>query len=263
MASLRKRYQDHLEDVAKDAPAIAPTPQASAAELPPPMDAAKPAEPAERPETENPVEVASRKALSDRLREMENAERLSREGMQQQLHSALPPVEPEPQPQDPFAQLPERVQRWYRDNPKLAADPEQAARVNYCHHVAAREVGEAFTEPYYDRMEQMLGLRPRQSNGNGYPQQSVQPVGQRQSAPRQQAFSGAPVSAPPSREVPSMSTGKRVTDRVPLTREEVELALQGKHTPEESDQVAIQRYEQNKKKMLELKAAGAIQDGRG
>jgi hypothetical protein len=59
-------------------------------------------------------------------------------------------------------------------NPQFLTDPEKAVQIQYCHHVAAREVGEQFTDPYYSRMEQMLGLASA-SNGNGA-QQLVQPV---------------------------------------------------------------------------------------
>jgi hypothetical protein len=51
-------------------------------------------------------------------------------------------------------------------NPQFLTDPEKAVQIQYCHHVAVREVGEQFTDPYYSRMEQMLGLASA-SNGNG------------------------------------------------------------------------------------------------
>jgi hypothetical protein len=60
------------------------------------------------------------------------------------------------------------------------------------------------------------------------------------------------MSAPPTREAPSMSTGRPVGRRAPLTAEEVEIARASGITPE--------RYAQEKEKMLRMKAAGQLDD---
>jgi hypothetical protein len=206
--------------------------------------------PLEQPETKSPADQAAENALRQRLKEMERAEALQR-GQQQQPQIAEPPPEPQQQ-EDPLAHLPSRVQRWYRAHPELATDPERAAQVQYCHHVARREVGQEFTDPYFDRMEAMLF-----GATNGHARPTPQPVNHapaRHSAPppRQPArVSGGPYSAPPTREVPSMTTGHAPSRRAPLTRDELEIARATGISPEE--------YQRNKEIMLRKKQSGEIQ----
>jgi hypothetical protein len=267
MASLHRKYQDRIEvGPRQEAPPVSAPPRA--AELPEP--AANAGKPPPEVETESPAEKAGKDALRQRLAEMERAETLTRQA-QQPPPRAAEPQEPQELPslEDQIAHLPERVQGWYRKHPELAMDPERAAQVQYCHHVARRETGEDMTPVYYDRMEQMLGLRQQppvgaegrpQSNGNGQvesrpsapPRNEAPPDHSRGQAPRRAM--AAPVSAPPTREVPSMTTGRAPRHRAPLTADELQIAQQCGQTPEE--------YQQQKEKMQHLKQIGAIQDGR-
>src|SRR5262245_26136189 len=250
MASLRKRYVDRIEATPhQDALPVASPPEITAAELPPPATDAKPPE---QPDTESPAEKAAQAEITKRLAEMENAEHLAREAQQPQPHVAEPPPQ---QPVDPLEQaiadLPPRVQRWYRAHPELLTDPEQAAKLQYVHHIVAREVGEQFTDPYFDRMESMLGLAP---SGNGQAQRpapSAPPPAQHSPPPRQQPTRPMPVSAPPSREPPSMATGRAPSRRAPLTRDELEIAAASGMTAEQ--------YQAQKERMLRMKAAGEMQ----
>jgi hypothetical protein len=256
MASLRRKYQDRIEvSPTKDAPPVSTPPQVTAAELPEPAVDVKP--PPEV-ETESPADVAAKNALRDRLREMENAESLTRQAQQPPPPRAAEPQEPEqPTLEEMIAHLPPRVQGWYRKHPELATNPERAAQVQYCHHVAARETGEQFGgDNYYDRMESMLGLRQQpQSNGNGQAQHrpAAPAPAPRNEAPVRRAMS-VPVSAPPTREAPSMTTGRPASRRAPLTADELQIASACGQTPEQ--------YQDQKERMLRMKAAGAIQDGR-
>src|SRR5262249_15806268 len=156
--------------------------------------------------------------------EMERAEALQRQPPQQPQHAAEPPLESQ-EPEDPLAQLPPRVRRWYQEHPELATDPERAAQVQYCHHVARRETGGEFTDPYFDRIEAMLFGA---TNGRGESRPSPAPSAARNvepPPPRPQARPmSAPVSAPPTREVPSMSTGRSPRYRAPLTPAQREAA---------------------------------------
>ena len=254
MASLRKKYSQ------VDGPPVS-TPPTTAADLPPVE--ARP--PPELPPSESPVDKAAKEAiaLQLRLKEMERAEQLNRAAAEQ---PPPPPPQEAQQPtlEDHIAHLPPRVQGWYRKHPELATDPEKVAQVQYCHHVAAREVGEQFTEPYYDRMEQMLNLAPR-VNGQTQPRLSPAPAAapRYESPPvRQQQRSAFAYSAPPTREVPSMSTGRPSGRQAPLTRDEIEIALASKLRASESDEAAIRRYQYNREKMNKMKANGEIQDGR-
>jgi len=214
MASIRKRYADRVE-----APSVT-TPPTGAAKLPDPVVDAKPPE---MPATESPVDKAAREAvaLQLRLKEMERAEQLNRDAAQQ---PPPPPQEPQqPTLEDYIAPLPPRMQGWYRKHPEFAMDPEKAAQVQYCHHVARRETGQEFTDPYYDRMESMLGIAPR-TNGQTQPRPSPAPAAPRYEAPVRQQRSTVPMSAPPSRDVPSFSTGRPQGGPVRLTDKQREAA---------------------------------------
>jgi hypothetical protein len=218
MASLHRKYQDRIEvGPRQEAPPVSAPPRA--AELPEP--AANAGKPPPEVETESPAEKAGKDALRQRLAEMERAETLTRQAQQP---------------------------------PPRAAEPQ---------------TGEEMTPVYYDRMEQMLGLRQQppvgaegrpQSNGNGQvesrpsapPRNEAPPDHSRGQAPRRAM--AAPVSAPPTREVPSMTTGRAPRHRAPLTADELQIAQQCGQTPEE--------YQQQKEKMQHLKQIGAIQDGR-
>jgi hypothetical protein len=271
MASLRKKYQLGLETPRADAPAVAATPVEAA--KPPPVAAdTKPLEDIAAPEKPSAVERAAASALKQRLQEMINAETLASQQASSQPHLAAEPRVQQPQ-QDPMeaaiASLPARVQRWYRAHPEFLTDPEKAAQVQYCHHVAAREVGEQFTDPYFDRMEHLLGFRQQQQqakpNGNGTGQVHIGtnqkiPLRNVQAAPAAPArngggpvrqHAGPSVSAPPTREPPSMSTGKPLGRRVPLTEDELAIARNSGISPQE--------YQDQKEKMERLKRAGAIQ----
>jgi hypothetical protein len=247
MASLRKRPQG-AESPDKSPVMTAP---AEAAKLPPVAETeATPIE-IEQPD---PVAAAEKQALKQRLAEVENAEALTRAALSQPPPRAAEP--PQPTLEQAIAALPERVQGWYRAHPEFATDPERAAQVQYLHHVARREVGEEFTPRYYDRMEAMLNIAPN-GNGQGGPVQIERPpTPPRNEAPppRQRAYSGPTVSAPPTREAPSMRTGHPITRRAPLTPAQREIARESGISEEE--------YSRQLEKMERLKREGVNQDGR-
>jgi hypothetical protein len=119
------------------------------------------------------------------------------------------------------------------------------------HHVAEYQAGgTAYSNDYFQRLEELLGLRAK-------PTGNSKPAAQRQSVPSPQRQSGGPspqVSAPPARQAPSMTTGRPAGQPSQLTAEELTLTRALKITPEE--------YAENKQKMITLKNAGVIQDGR-
>jgi len=255
MSSLRKRYQSQFASPERDSEAPVTTAPPTQAAAPPPAVEPKPEEPAPEIETKSPAEEAAHSAIKARIAEMERAEALARQGAQQPPQASQ--QQQPPTVEQMIAHLPERVQRWYRAHPEFLTNPEKAAQVQYCHHVAAREVGEQFTEPYFDRMELLLGLRqqPQTNGGNGHERPSIEqprvPAPQQRPQPRPM---GANVSAPPTREVPSFSTGRPVGRMPPLSKEELEVAAACGQTPEQ--------YQAQKARMLKAKAEGAIQDGR-
>ena len=237
MAPFRKKYLDRrIED---DTPVTVPPTEA--AKPPPVVDAPKPAEPLEAVKEErSPADEAAANAIKARIAEMDRAAEHARSAPQP------PPTlasEPPPSMEDPFeraiSHLPDRVKGWYRSRPQLLTDPEGAARVQYAHHVAAREVGEQFTDPYYQRMEVMLGLRQ--------PERVAAP---KVSAPPRPAV---PMSAPVQRDAPSFSTGRPANSPVQLTGEQRQLARTLGLTDDQ--------YRKGVERMNREKAGGFHQDG--
>jgi hypothetical protein len=250
MASLRKKpvVESH------DAPPVSTAP-VGPAKLPPVADdAPKPVE----IENKSPVQEAAKSEIQKRLAEAIQAETLQREAITQQP----PPQAAEPQQQTAeqiiaSSGLPEQVQNWLRQYPEYVLDPVKNAHLQKMHVVAEYQAGEAFTAPYLERMDVLLGLKPEaQSNGKAGPIEIEKPMtAPRYEAPppRQRAYSGPPVSAPPHREVPSMRTGQAPTRREPLTDDERQIAR--------NTGISDEEYQRQKEKMQRLKREGVIQDG--
>jgi hypothetical protein len=235
MVFVPKRHRE--QEAEPHGPAVDAAPVAPAE---PPADA----KPAEQPKEHDPVSAA---ALKARLAEMERAEQLATRQQPPQRVQYEPPLEPQAEPPTveqiiSRAQIPEQAKAWLRMHPVYVSDPEKNARMREVHNVAQAH-GE-FTPEYFDRMEVLLGLKQetRPTNGNGA---SPTP----RPAPPQRPTSIA-YSAPPTREAPSMSSGRAPSSQMRLTAEEVEIALATKLSPEEPDHLAIQRYAYNKAKGL-------------
>src|SRR5262245_29677572 len=152
MASLRKKYQSLVVDKSREPVTTAPTEELAK----PPEPVADAPQVPEEVKTESPVEEAAKSAIKLRLEESQRAAEYAQQRVQQQPPQHAEPETPQLDAAAEFerciADLPERAKGWYRGNPQFLLDPEQAARVNYCHHVAVRETGEAGTNNYFDRM---------------------------------------------------------------------------------------------------------------
>ncbi len=226
MAALRKKYQGRA-DIApsKDAPVMSEPP--SRTNMPPVDDSPPPPDISVDAQSE-PVEKAARAAIKDRITELERAEAISQQPQPPQFASE--PQEPSPLEQI-LATVPEGARGWLRAHPEYLGDPEKNAHIQHAHLVAARETGdEEFGASYYERLEHHLGLRPQRQ-----PQQQTRAVSR--PAVRQQTS----VSAPPTRDSISISTG-RPTGRVELSGEEREFARMVGLTDAE--------YAENKRRML-------------
>jgi hypothetical protein len=208
MASLRAKYKGRAGiEPSKDAPVASEPPSRTTL---PPIDNSPPPEDLSVSAQSEPVEKAAQAAIKDRLAELERAESVAQEPQHPQFATEqqpqLSPLE------QVLATVPEGARGWLRAHPEYLGDPEKTAHLQHAHLVAARETGDQdFGARYYDRLEHHLGLRPQRQ-----PQQTrtvSRPVQQRQTS----------VSAPPTRDSVSLSTG-RPTGRVQLSGEERELA---------------------------------------
>src|SRR5262249_32633081 len=259
------------QEAEENGPVVAATPVAPAE---PPAES----KPADQPQASDPVRAAEKSAIAARLAETERAEQLARQPVNQPQQPQHP-VEPQ-EPQEPIdpvemmladPRVPERVKNWYRTDPSLLTNPKRAAQANYCHFVACEEVDEG-TDEYFARMEHMLGFRQEtkpNGSGNGHAEPRAAPSRpapdhSRGQAARPQRSASVAYSAPISREAPSMSTGRPLSNsQISLTAEEVEFAKQCKIRPEESDQEAVRRYAADKMKALKDGAIGpGARDGR-
>jgi hypothetical protein len=253
MASLRKRYVDRIEaGPSQDEPPVS-VPPTGAAKLPDEPGAdVKP--PPEMLEVESPVAKAEKDAiaLQLRLKEMERAEQFNREAARQPPQQPQEPPSQDPPSQDPLeaflASVPEATANWLRAHPEYMTDQRKNAALQHFHWTARDEAGEEFTPRYIERLEHHLGLRPR---SNGVPKQNAAtPAPRYEAPPRQQQRTPVAYSAPPTREAPSMTTGRMPSAPVRLTAEQKELCR--------SLGLSEAQYAEELRKMEAMKQSGQI-----
>lgn len=191
-------------------------PKRAAAAPPPQSDAPAAPEINEPSPVEQAAQAAMKSALSERLQEMDRAVEISSAVARQEQQA-------EPPQQQAAPEIPEPVQQWLDRHPEYLTDHEKNAALQYHHYSAKRETGEEYTPRYLQSLERHLGLRRQPQPTNGHQDDATSRHLARPAPPRPQA-SAVPVSAPPTREKPSMSTGRPTGYRAPLTKEEVDLA---------------------------------------
>src|SRR5262245_29270749 len=211
MASFRTKPNGGID---KDAP-VASTPRAM--DAPPPVET-KPLEPID---VESPVEKAAQNALKQRIEEMERAEQLTRESSAPQ-----PPPEASPPPQQQAPQVPAAVQKFLSDNPQYLRDAVAQAELNLATQRCVRD-GLTWTDDnFIPTVERYLRLASdanhRRANGGSVEAEPRQAPQLQRQAPALR--SSIPYSAPPTREAPSLSTGRSLSRPGPLTAEEREVA---------------------------------------
>jgi len=218
-----------------------------------PTEAAKPPEPVAGPkplpeiETKSPADAAATSALRDRLREMDRAEQFARQGAQP------PPPPPQAQPQQ-APEPPAALKKWIAEHPCYfdPRDPLAQQELDLATKKCLIREGIQWTDDgFIPALERHLGIAQA---ANGYAEsRRVEPARPATPAPRPAAPQrmATPGSAPPHREVPSMSTGRPVSHRAPLTRDELEIAT--------ASGVSADEYQRQKERLARLKASGAIQ----
>lgn len=142
--------------------------------------------------------------------------------------------------------LPDRAKNWLRAHPDYITDANKNATMQKMHNVAEYQTGQTFTDAYFERMEVLLGFKPETQ--------------QQPAASPQPQHSAAPVSAPPTRDAPSMSTGRAPTPtKVTLSPEEREVAASIAQSRGMTQQEAEREYARQKLRMIQEKQAGNIQ----
>src|SRR5262249_33749510 len=145
-------------------------------------------------------EQAAKSAIQERLEEMDRAQELQREPPPQEPLADPEPLEPDDVLERLLAQVPEDGKRWFREHSEYLFEPVKIQAAQHFHNVTMAELGagKEFSPEYFRRMEFHLGLRQ--------PEAEPQPEPQPQQGERLNGR--APVSAPVSREAPSMTTGR-------------------------------------------------------
>jgi hypothetical protein len=186
-----------------------------------------------QPETPSPVDVAAQDEIKRRLAEQEHAEHLQRQEPPPQ--QASEPQEPQQQP----SQLPPAVQAWLSEHPQFINDRKANLRLQLAHEEAAEagiNIGHA---DYLAALEERLGLRSP-------------PPSPRQEVPQDAPHSHSVMpSAPPTREAPSMGSGRRPSEGEKLTPQELAFCHEQHWDPT--------TYLRNKIKLTSEKRAGLRQ----
>jgi hypothetical protein len=253
LVSLRKRPQTNYKDepvrtspVTLDVPKLAEPGDAKAPSTNGAADASPP------PELRDPGKEASRNAiqLQLRLKEMEAADQ--RQAASQQQPQQRPEVEETQQQQAPSAEqiiegsgLPDNAKSWLRAHPDYITDPTKNAQLRKMHTVAEwQSGGQQYTDLYFDKMNVLLGLK-----------QEARHVAPAPSAAPLKRQYGGPVSAPPSRQSLSMTSGRPIERQPRLSDAELEIAQNSGISPEE--------YQKQKSRWEQIKRSPGFDDGRG
>lgn len=139
--------------------------------------------------------------------------------------------------------LPDTAKTWLRKNPAYLSDPRKNSKIQALHWDVLDEGHKAFSDEYFESLEQHLGMRQRPVVDNE-DEDGSPPAQQRTSI----------VSAPVSREVPSSSPTRLKSGQIRLTGEQREAAKISGVTEAE--------YAKQLEKIREMKANGSYGDGR-
>jgi len=208
------------------------------------------AESAQR-EIEQALAIADGKALGEAQRKMSRAEarRIAlengKEALEREIKERPKPVEIKPEPVDPLenVNIPNLAKQWLRSHPDYLNDARKNSKLQALHWDVVDEGYQPYSQEYFERVEQRLGLRPEPHlEDDDDMEDEPQPVVRKKPV----------VSAPPSREVPEGNTG-RVPRKVTLSAAEKEAArISG---------VSDEEYAKNKLKLLQAKADGYYTGG--
>jgi hypothetical protein len=134
-----------------------------------------------------------------------------------ELRRTEPPARTQPTPaanpvETAIAAMPPGAQTWLRGHPEFITDARRNAKLQAAHWDALDEGHPQFSTPYFESLEQHLGLRTAARTD---PEEPPAPPTRSRTVP----------SAPPSRDTQSTTTGKPASpNRVNLTPEEREIA---------------------------------------
>jgi len=166
-----------------------------------------------------------------------------------------PPIRPAPQTpsfEDRIKALPNNAQTWLRTHPEFINDATKNSEIQAAHsYIVQRRGIAAFSDSYFDELDKEFGFKKA-------PDPSPAP------APAPQPRKSIPMSAPVSRSVPSVTSGKSESNSITLTAEERAIARNSfgpikdadgnlvDMTPEQKERL----YAQNKAKLQRMRNSG-------
>jgi hypothetical protein len=198
------------------------------------------------PAAESPPQPAPTRSdggVKEQLEAIQRAERM-------QMQATQPPTM-----EAQIAVLPQKARAWIRAHPDYWTDKHKNRQLTGLHGYLTDTKGlRPFSQEYFDRLENELGLREPDHGRDRKPQAPEQP---RERAPIVQAPPrSVPYAAPVTRGAPSVAGGS-IAEKVVLSPTEVDMAHRSyQHLPKEQ---AEKLYWQMKVRMLKAKAAGEIQ----
>lgn len=181
------------------------------------------------------AEATRRMSLAaSKINALEDAKATLDRAFEQQRQAPPPPPRQDFEAQ--IANAPEKAKIWLRQHPEYVTDPEKRAEAGVFHKRAIRAGFQELSPEYFDYIETELGLKQRQGA-----------MDEDESPPKKSAV----VSAPVTREAPSLGSGKPLSNKVTLTAAEVDMAQRLGLEPQE--------YARQKLKMAQLKKEGHYQ----
>jgi len=208
------------------------------------------AESAQR-DIEAAFQLGDAKASTEAYRKLARAESRilalenGKEALEREIKERSKPVEVKPEASDPLdnVNIPPLAKRWLRQHPEYLNDARKNSKLQALHWDVVDEGYQPYSAEYFEVMEQKLGMRQA-------------PVVHKEEEDDVDDASGTPrkalVSAPPSREAPSLGTGPR-GGKVTLTRAEKDAARISGVTEEE--------YAKQKLRLQQAKADGYYTGG--
>jgi len=198
-------------------------------------------------ETVSPIDQAAQTAIEQKLEEQASSplkQQINALSAAEKLHRAQATEAPSQMPR-----FPEVIEKWLSAHPEYLSDRIKNLELMLAHERAVRDGVTALDAPeYLPSIERHLGLVSTVAPEPATPA----PAEEAPAPPAPQPHQGFAVSAPISRDAPSMTTGRPMgTSAVKLTAEEAAFAR--------SQNISLDEYLKQKIKMTALKRAGAIQ----
>jgi hypothetical protein len=167
-------------------------------------------------------------------------------------HAPQRPAPPAAAPPPDFEQkvaslgVPDNAKSWLRQHPELVNDAAKNEELGAAHlYLTKAKKIEPFTQAYFEALDTEFGFKAAPAVA---PQPEPQPQPQRRSMP---------MTAPVSRDVPTVSGQRQSSSKVTLTAEERQIARTSFTAPDMTNEQKELLYARNKQRLAQQRANGA------